>query len=231
MAVLYLVFNEGYTATSGPSLHRVDLSGEAIRLTRLLHRLVPADGEVAGLLALMLLTDARRPARTRPDGALVVLEDQDRSRWDSTLIAEGLALIAGTLGRFPVGAYQLQAAIAAVRDEATTAEATDWPQILALYDVLERVAPGPAVTMSRAVATARVHGPRAGLALLGTLDGNPAAGRSHRLYAVRGHLLELSGDYPGARDAYLEAARLATSLPERHYLELRHARLTAHGSA
>lgn len=224
-AVLYLIFNEGYTASSGPNLHRVDLSGEAIRLTRLLRRLLPSDGEVAGLLALMLLTDARRTARTRPDGSLVLLEDQDRSQWDAGLIAEGVRLISGTLGRFPVGAYQVQAAIAAVHDEAPTAGTTDWPQILALYDTLERVAPGPVVTMSRAVAMARVHGPRAGLALLGTLDDNAAATRSHRLYAVRAHLLELSGDHVQAREAYLQAARLTASLPERRYLELRYAQL------
>ncbi|MEU4605716.1 DUF6596 domain-containing protein [Kribbella sp. NPDC023972] len=226
MAVLYLVFNEGYTATSGPSLHRVHLSAEAIRLARLLHRLRPADGEVAGLLALMLLTDARRPARTRPDGSLVLLEDQDRSRWDATLIGEGLELIANTLGRFPVGAYQVQAAIAAVHDEAPTAEATDWPQILALYDTLDRIAPGPTVTMSRAVAIARVHGPRAGLALLGTLDTDTAAVRSHRLHAVRGHLLELAGDRAQAREAYLRAAQLTASVPEQRHLQLRYAQLS-----
>jgi RNA polymerase sigma factor (sigma-70 family) len=225
LSVLYLIFNEGYTATSGPELHRVDLTSEAIRLTRLLHRLLPADGEVAGLLALMLLTDARRPARSNPDGSLVPLEDQERSRWDAAAIREGLALLADTLGRFPVGRYQVQAAIAAVHDEAATADATDWPQILALYDTLERIAPSPMVTLSRAVALANVRGPRAGLALLGTLDRDDSAVRSHRLDAVRGHLLERAGDLTQAREAYLRAARATESLPEQRYLQLRASRL------
>jgi RNA polymerase sigma factor (sigma-70 family) len=225
LSVLYLIFNEGYTATSGDSLHRVDLTSEAIRLTRLLRRLRPDDGEVGGLLALMLLSDARRPARTNPDGSLVPLADQDRSRWDSDAIREGLALLADTLGRFPVGPYQLQAAIAAVHDEAVTADATDWPQILALYDTLDRVAPGPMVTLSRAVAVANVHGPRAGLALLGTLDAKDPAARTHRLDAVRGHLLERAGEHDQARDCYLRAARATASLPEQQYLQLRASRL------
>jgi RNA polymerase sigma factor (sigma-70 family) len=225
LSVLYLIFNEGYTATSGPDLHRVDLSSEAIRLARLLRRLLPADGEVAGLLALMLLTDARRPARTDPDGALVPLEDQDRSLWDSAAIREGLALVSDTLGRFPVGPYQLQAAIAALHDEAPTADATDWPQILALYDTLERIAPSPMVTLSRAVAMANVHGPTAGLALLGTLDDGDLASRSHRLDAVRAHLLERAGDVGAARDAYLRSARATASLPEQRYLQLKASRL------
>jgi RNA polymerase sigma factor (sigma-70 family) len=226
LSVLYLIFNEGYTATSGPSLHRVDLSTEAIRLTRLLCRLMPSDGEVSGLLALMLLTDARRPARTGSDGSLVPLENQDRSLWDSAAIQEGITLLTGTLGRFPVGQYQLQAAIAAVHDEAPTADATDWAQILALYDTLEHVAPGPMVTLSRAVALANVHGPRAGLALLGTLDENDTATRSHRFDAVRAHLLELAGDNQQARDSYLRAARITASLPEQRYLQLRASMLT-----
>jgi predicted RNA polymerase sigma factor len=223
LSVLYLIFNEGYTASSGPTLHRVDLSTEAIRITRLLRRLMPADGEVAGLLALMLLTDARRPARTDSDGSLVPLEDQDRSLWDQGAIQEGITLLTVTLGRFPVGRYQIQAAVAAVHDEAPTAADTDWPQILALYTTLEHVAPGPMVTLSRAVALANVHGPRAGLALLDTL--NDEARTSHRLDAVRAHLHELAGDTDKARDHYLRAARTTASLPEQRYLHLRAARL------
>ena len=218
--VLYLVFNEGYTASA-----RTDLTAEAIRLARLLLGLVPDSGEAAGLLALMLLTEARRPARTDADGLLVPLAEQDRSRWDAALVAEGVALISRTLGRGPVGAYQLQAAIAAVHDEAATAADTDWPQILALYDVLERVQPGPVVTLNRAVAVAMVHGPLAGLALLGTLDDDDRMRRGHRLEAVRAHLLELSGDRPAAVAAYRRAAQRAASVPEQHYLALQAARL------
>ncbi|TDO30739.1 RNA polymerase sigma factor (sigma-70 family) [Kribbella sp. VKM Ac-2527] len=225
LSVLYLIFNEGYTASSGPILHRIDLSTEAIRLTRLLARLLPTEGEVVGLLALMLLTDARRPARTGDNGELIPLEDQDRSRWDAAEIQEGLELLAKTLGRHPVGPYQLQAAIAAVHDEAPTAAATDWPQILALYETLEYVAPGPMVRLSRAVAVANVRGPRAGLALLGTLAGDDPARRSHRFDAVRGHLLELAGDREGARAAYLRAARSTASVPEQNYLHLRASKL------
>jgi RNA polymerase sigma factor (sigma-70 family) len=227
--VLYLIFNEGYTASSGPDLHRLDLSTEAIRLARLLRGLVPADGEMTGLLALMLLTDARRPARTNPDGSLVPLEDQDRSRWDGAKIQEGLALLNETLGRFPIGPYQLQAAVAALHDEAATADATDWPQILALYDTLERLAPSPMVTLSRAVAVANVHGPTAGLALLGTLDDADLAAYAHRLDAVRAHLLERSGDLVRAREAYLRAARATASLPEQRYLQLQASKLTRQG--
>lgn len=190
LSVLYLIFNEGYTASSGPTLHRVDLSTEAIRITRLLRRLLPADGEVAGLLALMLLTDARRPARTDSDGSLIPLEDQDRSLWDQGAIQEGITLLTETLGRFPVGQYQIQAAVAAVHDEAPTAADTDWPQILALYTTLEHVAPGPMVTLSRAVALANVHGPRAYLELLDTLSDEDQT--THRLDAVRAHLHELA---------------------------------------
>ena len=223
--VLYLVFNEGYATSSGPAVQRADLTAEAIRLTRLLHRLLPEDGEVAGLLALMLLTDARRPARTDAAGLPVPLAEQDRSRWDGRLVAEGLALVGRTLGRGPVGPYQLQAAIAALHDEAPTAADTDWPQILALYDVLRRVSPGPVVTLNRAVAVAMVHGPLAGLAELGTLDGDDRMARSHRLEAVRGHLLELAGDPAGAQAAYRRALRRTASGPEQHYLALRAARL------
>ena len=223
--VLYLIFNEGYAASSGPALHRADLTAEAIRLTRLLRRLLPGEGEVAGLLALMLLTDARRAARTGPDGSIVPLAEQRRELWDAAMIAEGQALLTRTLGTVPVGPYQLQAAIAAVRDEATTAGETDWPQILALYDVLVRVSPGPVVTLSRAVALAMVHGPRAGLALLGTLEADDRMTHTHRLEAVRAHLLERAGDTAAARESYLRAARMTAGVPEQRYLALRAVRL------
>jgi RNA polymerase sigma factor (sigma-70 family) len=223
--VLYLVFNEGYTTSSGPALHRGDLTTEAIRLTRLLHRLLPGEGETAGLLALMLLTDARRAARTDPDGSIVPLAEQHRELWDAAAIAEGQALLTATLGTVPVGPYQIQAAIAALHDEAPTAEATDWPQILALYDVLTQVVPGPVVTLSRAVALAMVHGPMAGLALLGTLDNDDRMAHTHRLEAVRAHLLEQAGDPVAARESYLRAAAATASLPEQRYLTLRAARL------
>jgi RNA polymerase sigma factor (sigma-70 family) len=227
--VLYLVFNEGYTTTSGPALHRADLTAEAIRLTRLLHRLLPGEGEVAGLLALMLLTDARRAARTDDDGSIVPLAEQRRELWDAAAIAEGLALVTTTLGTGPVGPYQLQAAIAAVHDEAPTPDDTDWPQILALYEVLAQVAPGPVVTLSRAVALAMVHGPKAGLALLGTLDSDDRMAHTHRLEAVRAHLLERAGDTVAARESYLRAARMTASAPEQRYLALRAARLHPRG--
>jgi RNA polymerase sigma factor (sigma-70 family) len=225
MHVLYLVFNEGYLTSSGPSLNRADLTGEAIRLARMLHALLPIEGEVAGLLALMLLTDARRAARTLPDGSLVPLDEQRRDLWDRQQIDEGIALLTRTLGTTSVGPYQMQAAIAAVHDEAPSAAETDWPQILALYDVLERVSPGPVVTLNRAVAVAMVHGPRAGLALLGTLDDDERMTRNHRLEAVRGHLLELAGDLAAARESYQRAARMSASIPEQRYLALRAARL------
>jgi predicted RNA polymerase sigma factor len=228
--VLYLIFNEGYAASSGPSLQRSELTGEAIRLARLLLDVTPpaskARGETCGLLALMLLTDARRFARTLPDGGLVPLAEQDRSLWDTARINEGVALLTSTLGKVPVGPYQLQAAIAAIHDEAPTAEDTDWPQILALYDVMDRIAPSPVVTLNRAVAVAMVKGPLAGLAVLGTLHGNPQLARSHRPDAVRAHLLELAGDVVAAREAYLRAAGATASLPERRYLAARAARLT-----
>jgi RNA polymerase sigma factor (sigma-70 family) len=223
--VLYLIFNEGYTTSSGPALQRTDLIAEAIRLTRLLGVLLPDEAEVAGLLALMLLTDARRAARTDPEGRIVALADQRRDRWDAAAIAEGQAILTRTLGTGPVGPYQLQAAIAALHDEAATADATDWPQILALYDVLTTVAPGPMVTLSRAVALAHVHGPTAGLALLGTLDTDDRMANTHRLEAVRAHLLEQAGDTVIARACYLRAAKMTTNLPEQRYLELRAARL------
>jgi RNA polymerase sigma factor (sigma-70 family) len=223
--VLYLLFNEGYTSSSGPDLHRPDLTVEAIRLTRLLHRLLPGEGDVAGLLSLMLLTDARRAARTAADGSLVPLAEQDRSLWDTAAIVEGQAILTGTLGATPIGPYQLQAAIAAVHDEAPTADQTDWPQILVLYEVLTHIAPGPLVTLSRAVATAMVHGPKAGLTLLGTLDGDDRIAHTHRLDAVRAHLLELAGDTAAARHCYLRAARMTASLPEQRYLTLRASQL------
>jgi RNA polymerase sigma factor (sigma-70 family) len=225
LQVLYLVFNEGYTASSGPDLHRSELTTEAIRLVRAVHRLLPDDGEVAGLLALMLLTDARRPARTRSDGTLVPLADQDRGRWNRAFIREGVALITDTLARAPLGPYQLQAAIAAVHDEAASADDTDWAEILALYELLERIAPNPMVTLNHAVAVAMVRGPRAGLDLLGALDADDRLAGHHRLAAVRGHLLEMAGDHAAARACYQAAARRTTSLPERRYLESRAARL------
>jgi len=226
---LYLIFNEGYTTSSGSALQRTDLTAEAIRLTRLLHRLLPGEAEVAGLLALMLLTDARRAGRTDPDGRIVPLAEQQRDKWDAAGIVEGQAILTRNLGSGPVGPYQLQAAIAALHDEAPTAEATDWPQILALYDVLTTIAPGPVVTLSRAVALAHVHGPRAGLAILGTLDTDQRMAHTHRLEAVRAHLLEQAGDIAAARDSYFQAARMTASLPEQRYLQLRAARLRSAG--
>ncbi len=215
--VLYLIFNEGYTASSGDSLHRVELTAEAIRLARQLRSLLPDDGEVAGLLALMLLTDARGPARTTPDGALIPLPDQDRRLWTQPFIAEGTELVTKTLRSAPIGPYQLQAAIAAVHDAAAQAEDTDWREILMLYELLESVAPGPMVSLNRIVAVAMVHGPQAGLDQLDTVDLKD----HHRVPAVRAHLLELAGNKSAARTAYEEAARLTLSLPERRYLESR----------
>ncbi|MEU9739694.1 sigma-70 family RNA polymerase sigma factor [Micromonospora chersina] len=223
--VLYLVFNEGYTASSGAELHRAELTGEAIRLARELRRLLPDDGEVAGLLALMLLTDAHRAARTGPGGELVPLTEQDRTRWDRAGIAEGVALVTEALTWSAPGPYQVQAAIAAVHAEAPTAAETDWRQIVALYRLLARLAPNPMVTLNQAAAVAMVDGPRAGLALLAPLDADERTAGHHRLAAVRAHLLELAGDRDDARTAYLAAARATTSLPERHYLEVRAARL------
>ena len=225
LQVLYLIFNEGYTASSGPDLQRAHLTTEAIRLARELHRLLPGDGEVAGLLALLLLTDARRPARSRPDGSLVPLAEQDRSRWDAAAIAEGVALVTSALARAPIGPYQLQAAIAAVHDEAARADDTDWRQILVLYELLAQVAPSPVVTLNHAVALAMVRGPQAGLELLATLDSDGRMAGTHRLEAVRAHLLELAGDTAAARERYRAAARRTTSLPEQRYLEGRAARL------
>jgi RNA polymerase sigma factor (sigma-70 family) len=225
LQVLYLVFNEGYTASSGTALHRVELTGEAIRLTRQLHARLPDDGEVAGLLALMLLTDARRPARTGPGGALVPLAEQDRSRWDAQAITEGVDLITRALASAPIGPYQLQAAIAAVHDEAARFEDTDWDQILGLYELLDRLAPGPIVTLNRIVAVAMVHGPEAGLRQLAAAGAEPALAGHHRVDAVRAHLLELAGDHEAAHAAYRQAARRTLSLAEQRYLESRAARL------
>ncbi|MGK3961741.1 RNA polymerase sigma factor [Sorangium sp. So ce118] len=223
--VLYLIFNEGYTTSSGPELHRSDLSSEAIRLTRTVHALLPDDGEVAGLLALMLLTDARRAARTGPAGELIPLDEQDRGRWDQRAIAEGVALVSAALSRGAVGPYQLQAAIAAVHDEAARADDTDWPQVLALYGVLMRMSDNPMVALSHAIATAMVHGPRAGLALLSALDADPRLAGHYRLDAVRAHLLERAGDHEAAIEHYSRAASRTASIPEQSYLMTQAARL------
>ena len=223
--VLYLVFNEGYTATTGADLQRPDLTAEAIRLARNVFRLLPDNGEVAGLLALMLLTDARRGARTTDDGSLIPLAEQDRTRWDTSSIDEGVAIVSDALARAPLGPYQIQAAIAAVHDEASSTDTTDWPQIAQLYRVLDQLAPGPMVTLNRAVAVAMVDGPRSGLDLLATLDGDQRLAEHHRLSAVRAHLLEMAGDTIAARDAYQDAARRTTSTPEQNYLRARAERL------
>ena len=219
LQVLYLIFNEGYASTEGPDLQRVDLTAEAIRLTRAVRRLLPDDHEVAGLLALMLLTDARRPARTDPAGGLVPMAEQDRDRWDRALIEEGVALVSEALARTErFGRYQLQAAIAAVHDEAPSDAETDWPQILALYQLLRVVADSPMVVLNQAVAQAKVHGPRAGLALLDEAAADPRLAGSHRLDAVRAHLLEELGAPAEARRLYVAAARRTLSVPERRYL-------------
>ena len=225
--VLYLVFNEGYTTTSGPALQRTDLSTEAIRLTRAVHRFLPGDGEVAGLLALMLLTDARRAARTGPGGELIPLDEQDRTLWDAAAIAEGVALVSAALRQGSVGEYQLQAAIAAVHDEAPRAADTDWPQILALYSVLKRMSDNPMVALNHAIAAAMVYGPSAGLDLLTPLDEDERLRGHHRLDAVRAHLLERAGNGAAAVALYRAAAEKTTSAPERNYLLMRAARLSA----
>ena len=216
--VLYLVFTEGHTASTGDALHRVDLTAEAIRLTRQVRKLLPDDGEVAGLLALMLLTEARRPARTNAAGGLVPLAEQDRSLWDTAYISEGVALVTDALSRTRLGPYQVQAAIAAVHDESPSAAETDWEQVLALYGLLEQLSPGPVVTLNRAVALAMVEGPAAGLAVLDDLEQDKRLARHHRLHAVRAHLLELAGETEKARDSYLLASRLTTSIPEHDHL-------------
>ncbi len=228
--VLYLIFNEGYTSSAGPQLQRRELSTEAIRLTRAVHNLLPDDCEIAGLLALMLLTDARRAARTGPDGELIPLTKQDRALWDQKQIAEGIALLTATLPKGAVGAYQLQAAIAAVHDESTRAEETDWPQILALYDLLKRMSDNPMVMLNHAIAAAMVHGPSKGLELLNALDADGRLAGHHRLDAVRAHLLELAGDLEAAITHYRAAAGRTTSLPERNYLMTQAARLRESGT-
>jgi RNA polymerase sigma factor (sigma-70 family) len=223
--VLYLIFNEGYASSAGESLQRVDLATEAIRLARSVHQLLPDDGEVAGLLALMLLTDARRAARSSADGEIIPLDEQDRSLWDRAAIDEGVELVSRTLSRGSIGAYQLQAAIAAVHDEALRAEDTDWPQILALYGLLESMSNNPMVTLNRAVALAMVHGPKAGLALLEALAADPRIAAHHRLAAVRAHLHERAGEDARAIELYRRAAELTASTPERNYLRVKAAQL------
>ncbi|HEY3559588.1 MAG TPA: sigma-70 family RNA polymerase sigma factor [Kribbella sp.] len=225
MQVLYLIFNEGYTATSGTTLQRVELAAEAIRLTRMLHAKLPSEPEVGGLLALMLLTHARRRARTGPTGDLIPLAEQDRGRWDRDLMAEGIGLLGEVLPRRRPGPYQLQAAIAAVHAEAERFEDTDWAQIVSLYDVLVRMSADPMVRLNAAVAVAMHRGPSAGLALLDGLATDPKLAGHHRLAAVRAHLLEQSGALESAREAYLDAAKLTTSAPEQRYLRARAARL------
>jgi RNA polymerase sigma factor (sigma-70 family) len=223
--VLYLIFNEGYTTSTGSELHRSDLSNEAIRLTRAVHHILPDDAEITGLLALMLLNDARRPARTGPDGELIPLAEQDRSSWDQHAIEEGIALVSDALPRGHVGPYQLQAAIAAVHDEAKRVEDTDWPQIVGLYGLLEKMSGNPMVTLNLAIARAMVEGPAAGLALLETLDTPNNLANHHRLHAVRAHLLERSGDLARAAAEYRLAAARTASLPEQQYLLMRAAKL------
>jgi RNA polymerase sigma factor (sigma-70 family) len=225
LKVVYLIFNEGYASTSGPSLQRIELAAEGIRLARMLHRMLPDDPEVAGLLALLLLTDARRPARTGPLGELVPMAEQDRSLWIPELIREGVELITSTLPRGPVGPYQLQAAIAAVHDESPSADETDWAQIVALYEVLLQLTDNPMGALNHVVAVAMARGPAEGLDLLTTIEHDDRIARDHRLYAVRAHLLELSGDLLAARAAYRAAADRTTSLPQQRYLNTRAANL------
>jgi RNA polymerase sigma factor (sigma-70 family) len=219
--VLYLIFNEGYTASSGRDLQRADLAREAIRLTRIVHAQLPEDGEVTGLLALMLLTHARREARATEAGDLVPLDEQDRTKWDRGMIEEGTELAKSSLAGPALGPYELQAAIAATHADAATAEETNWPQVHALYLILERIAPNPMVTLNRAIALAETDGPLAGLALLSTLDGDERMARHHRLLSVRAHLLEKTGDMAGAYEHYRRAAKSTASIAEQRYLESR----------
>jgi RNA polymerase sigma factor (sigma-70 family) len=229
--VLYLIFNEGYTSSAGDSLRRDDLSHEAIRLARIVHTLEPNDTEATGLLVLMLLTDARRLARTGAAGELIPLAQQDRTLWEGEQITEGVALLSTALPRGSVGPYQLQAAIAAVHDEAARAEDTDWPQILALYELLKRMSDNPMVTLNHAIAAAMVHGALKGLELLRALDSDPRLARHHRLDAVRAHLFEMAGDRESAVTHYRLAAERAASLPERNYLMMQAARLSDSNSS
>ena len=226
--VLYLIFNEGYASSVGAQLQRLDLAHEAIRLTRSAKALLPDNGEVAGLLALMLLTDARRAARTGPEQELIPLTKQDRSRWDRAEISEGIELLTAALSNGAIGLYQLQAAIAAVHDEAARAEDTDWPQILALYELLKRVSPSPVVILNHAIAAAMVHGPSKGLELLRMLDNDPRLAGHYRLNAVRAHLFEMIGDYESAATHYRIAASRTTSVPEQNYLMTQAARIGDH---
>ena len=221
--VLYLIFNEGYTSSAGRELQRTELADEAIRMARMTHRVLPDDGEITGLLALMLLIDARRPARTTADGELVPLSDQDRTLWNRAQIEEGRALLDGAMGKPPLGEYRIQAAIAAVHDRAARADDTDWPQILALYGLLEQLTDNPVVTLNRAVAAGMAEGPSAGLALLDSIDERLAG--HYRLDAVRAHLLEMAGDTEGALEHYRAAAGRTTSVPEQRYLALKAAQL------
>jgi RNA polymerase sigma factor (sigma-70 family) len=225
LRVLYLIFNEGYAATTGTVLVRVDLAEEAIRLARVLHAALPDDTEVSGLLALMLLVHARHRARTAPDGSLVPMAEQDRSRWDRSLIAEGTAVLTAALPRGPTGPYQLQAAIAAVHDEAASAEATDWPQIAALYGVLRRLDDNPVVALNHAVAVSMIAGPRAGLERIRQIEADPRINADRRFHAVRAHMLEMAGERAAALDAYRAAARAATNLQQQRYLNEQISRL------
>jgi len=223
--VLYLIFNEGYTTSFGTELSRTDLSNEAIRLARMLLGLLPDDGEVAGLLALMLLTDARRMARTGAHGELIPLDEQDRSLWNDELIEEGSELISKTFAKGDIGSYQLQAAIAAIHDVADSTEETNWNQILAFYGLLEQLSDNPMVSLNRAIAAAMVKGPETGLEMLDVLDKDPRIAGHYRLDAVRAHLLERSGDHEAAVTHYRSAAERTTSTPERNYLITKAARL------
>jgi RNA polymerase sigma factor (sigma-70 family) len=226
--VLYLIFNEGYTASAGSELHRPDLAREAIRLARMVHAQLPADGETSGLLALMLLTHARREARTTAAGDLVPLDEQDRTTWDRALIGEGTELAKASLAGPALGPYQMQAAIAATHADAAIAGETNWPQVHALYLILERIAPNPVVTLNRAVALAETQGPQAGLALLATLDGDDRMTGHHRLLSVRAHLLEKAGDTAGAYEHYRRAAKATASIAEQRYLQIRANRIKSH---
>jgi len=228
--VLYLIFNEGYATTSGPTHQRVALSSEAIRLARAAHALLPDSSEVSGLLALMLLTDARSAARSGPNGEIVPLDEQDRALWNQDAIAQGAQLVTDAMTRGTAGSYLLQAAIAAVHDEAQRAEDTDWPQIVELYAMLGRISDNPMVALNHAVAVAMARGPSEGLSLLQKLDHDPRIQSHYRLDAVRAHLLERAGNVTAALPYYQAAAEKTASIPERNYLLLKLARLKAASS-